>query len=107
MTAGTHAIMGAAPIVFVCALAGVVASVGQVGFKPATKALKPDFKKLNPLTRPEEHVQPELGGRGGQVDAQDRRRRRDHRARDLPEARRRWPASSACPPPPCSRTSAA
>jgi flagellar biosynthetic protein FlhB len=50
MTSGTHAIMGAAPIVFVCAIAGVVASVGQVGFKPATKALKPDFKKLNPLT---------------------------------------------------------
>jgi flagellar biosynthetic protein FlhB len=50
MTAGGHAIMGAAPIVFTCAIAGVVASVGQVGFRPATKALKPDFKKLNPLT---------------------------------------------------------
>jgi flagellar biosynthesis protein FlhB len=50
MTAGSHAIMGAAPIVFVCAIAGVVASVFQVGFKPATKAIKPDFKKLSPLT---------------------------------------------------------
>ena len=50
MSTGSHAIMGAAPIVVVCALAGIVASIGQVGFKPATKALKPDFKKLSPLS---------------------------------------------------------
>jgi flagellar biosynthesis protein FlhB len=50
MTTGTHAFMGAAPIVLVCALAGAAASVAQVGFKPSTKALKPDFKKLNPMT---------------------------------------------------------
>ena len=50
MASASHALMGVVPIVVVCALAGVAASVGQVGFKPSTKALKPDFKKLNPLT---------------------------------------------------------
>ena len=43
-----HVLAGIAPIVFVCAAAGVVASVGQVGFKPSLKAVAPDFKKLNP-----------------------------------------------------------
>src|SRR3954454_15722832 len=47
MAAGTHTLTGAAPIVLVCAIAGVVASVGQVGFKPSFKALRPDFKKLS------------------------------------------------------------
>jgi flagellar biosynthetic protein FlhB len=41
---------GGAPIVLVCAIAGVLASVLQVGFKPSTKALKPQFSKLNPMT---------------------------------------------------------
>jgi flagellar biosynthetic protein FlhB len=50
MTAGGHAFAGAAPIVLVCAIAGVLASVLQVGFKPSTKALKPQFSKLNPMT---------------------------------------------------------
>ena len=50
MTAGGHAFAGAAPIVLVCAIAGVVASVLQVGFKPSTKALKPQFSKLNPMS---------------------------------------------------------
>ena len=49
MAAGTHTLAGAAPIVLVCAIAGVVASVGQVGFKPSVKALRPDFKKLSPI----------------------------------------------------------
>jgi flagellar biosynthesis protein FlhB len=48
-TAGGHAFAGAAPIVLVCAIAGAVASVLQVGFKPSTKALKPQFGKLNPV----------------------------------------------------------
>ena len=46
--AGGHAFAGAAPIVLVCALAGVAANVAQVGFKPSAKALAPDFRKLNP-----------------------------------------------------------
>jgi flagellar biosynthetic protein FlhB len=50
MTAGGHAFAGAAPIVLVCAIAGVLANVLQVGFKPSTKALKPQFSKLNPMS---------------------------------------------------------
>jgi flagellar biosynthetic protein FlhB len=50
MTVGGHVAVAAAPVVAVCALAGIVANVGQVGLKPSAKALKPDFKKLNPLT---------------------------------------------------------
>jgi flagellar biosynthesis protein FlhB len=47
-TIGGHVLVGIAPIVFVCAAAGVIASVGQVGFKPSLQAVAPDFKKLNP-----------------------------------------------------------
>jgi flagellar biosynthesis protein FlhB len=47
---GGHVLGATAPIVLVCALAGVAANVLQVGFKPSTHALKPDFKKLNPMT---------------------------------------------------------
>jgi flagellar biosynthetic protein FlhB len=50
MTVGQHIALAAAPVIAVCALAGIIANVGQIGFKPASKALKPDFKKLNPLT---------------------------------------------------------
>jgi flagellar biosynthetic protein FlhB len=50
MTAGQHAVTAAAPIVFVCIAAGVIASVAQVGLKPSMKAVKPDFKKLNPMS---------------------------------------------------------
>jgi flagellar biosynthesis protein FlhB len=50
MTVGGHVFGAAAPIVLVCALAGVAANLMQVGFKPSPKALAPDFKKLNPIT---------------------------------------------------------
>jgi flagellar biosynthetic protein FlhB len=50
MTIGGHVLAGCAPIVLVCALAGVIANVGQVGFKPSMQALKPDFRKLNPAS---------------------------------------------------------
>jgi len=50
MTADSHAFASAAPIVLVCAIASVLASVVQVGFKPSTKALKPQFGKLNPVS---------------------------------------------------------
>jgi flagellar biosynthesis protein FlhB len=46
---GGHCFAAAAPLVLVCALAGVAANLMQVGFKPSTKALTPDFKKLNPM----------------------------------------------------------
>jgi flagellar biosynthesis protein FlhB len=47
---GGHVVLAMAPVVIACAVAGVLANVGQVGLKPASKALVPDFKKLNPLT---------------------------------------------------------
>jgi flagellar biosynthetic protein FlhB len=49
MTVGGHVAMAAAPVVFFCALGGVVASVAQVGVKPMPKAIWQP-KKLNPLT---------------------------------------------------------
>lgn len=42
--------LAVAPIAVVCLVAGVLASVGQVGFKPSPEALKPDPKKLNPIS---------------------------------------------------------
>jgi flagellar biosynthesis protein FlhB len=49
-TTGEVTLLAVAPVAVVCALAGLVASVAQVGFKPAPGAMKPDFKKINPLT---------------------------------------------------------
>jgi flagellar biosynthesis protein FlhB len=45
----TDAALAAAPIAFVCMIAGVVTGVLQVGWKPSGQALKPDPKKLNPI----------------------------------------------------------
>jgi flagellar biosynthetic protein FlhB len=45
-----HVLLAAAPIAVVCALAGACVSAAQVGIKPMPGAIKPDFKKLNPLT---------------------------------------------------------
>jgi flagellar biosynthetic protein FlhB len=39
-----------APVVGACGLAAIVVSVAQVGIRPKTQALKPDFKRLNPVT---------------------------------------------------------
>lgn len=39
-----------APVMIVVAIAGVVANVGQIGFKITPKALKPDPQKINPLS---------------------------------------------------------
>jgi flagellar biosynthesis protein FlhB len=49
VTTGGHVAAATAPVVGVCMVAGVLASVGQVGFKPTPKALW-EVKKLNPLT---------------------------------------------------------
>jgi flagellar biosynthesis protein FlhB len=49
-TAGQAALLAVAPIALACVLAGVAASVGMVGFKPSGKALKPDFRRMNPVT---------------------------------------------------------
>jgi flagellar biosynthetic protein FlhB len=47
-TVATTWLRSVAPIALACLLAGVVVTIVQVGLKP--KALKPDAKKLNPLT---------------------------------------------------------
>ncbi|MEA2227523.1 MAG: flagellar biosynthesis protein FlhB [Solirubrobacteraceae bacterium] len=41
--------LAAAPVMFVCLMAGLLANIAQVGGKPHPQALKPDPKKLNPL----------------------------------------------------------
>jgi flagellar biosynthesis protein FlhB len=48
--AGQAALLAVAPIALACVLAGVAASVGMVGFKPSGKALKPDFRRINPIS---------------------------------------------------------
>jgi flagellar biosynthesis protein FlhB len=40
----------AGPVIAVCALTGVVINVVQTGIRPTPGAIKPDFKKINPLT---------------------------------------------------------
>ncbi len=39
-----------APVAGVCLVAGLVAGVGQVGFRPTPQALKPDFRRINPAS---------------------------------------------------------
>ena len=39
-----------APVALACVGAAVVAGVAQVGFRPAGHALKPDFRRLNPVS---------------------------------------------------------
>jgi len=41
-------VLGVAPVAAVCLVAGVLANVAQSGIKPATHALVPDPKRLNP-----------------------------------------------------------
>lgn len=47
---GKTVLMCLAPIVGVCAITAIVVNLVQVGIKPKTKALKPNFKRLNPQT---------------------------------------------------------
>src|SRR5580704_1729985 len=45
-----HAILGTvAPIAALCLAAGIIVNVAQVSFKPTKQAIKPDFKKINPI----------------------------------------------------------
>src|SRR3712207_1719435 len=48
--AGGASLQAVAPIAVVCAVAGFLASVLQVGLKPSGKALRPDPKRMNPLS---------------------------------------------------------
>jgi flagellar biosynthetic protein FlhB len=42
--------MSVAPVAFACCLAGIVANVAQVRFRITPDAVKPEFKKLNPVS---------------------------------------------------------
>jgi flagellar biosynthesis protein FlhB len=42
--------MSVAPVAFACCLAGIVANVAQVRFRITPEAVKPEFKKLNPVS---------------------------------------------------------
>jgi flagellar biosynthesis protein FlhB len=43
-------LLGVGPIAAVCLVAGVLANVAQSGIRPATHALRPDPRRLNPMT---------------------------------------------------------
>jgi flagellar biosynthesis protein FlhB len=49
-SAGEAVLLAVAPIALACVLAGIAVNVGMVGFKPSGKALKPDPKRLNPIS---------------------------------------------------------
>ncbi len=42
--------LAVAPIAGACLAAALIAGVAQVGFKPSTQALKPDFRRINPAS---------------------------------------------------------
>ena len=49
-SAAVHTILGTvAPIAGLCLAAGLIVNVAQVSFKPSATAIKPDFKKINPI----------------------------------------------------------
>src|SRR4051812_15765033 len=48
LKSGETAMWCLAPIVGVCAVAGILINLLQVGLRPKTKALKPNFGRLNP-----------------------------------------------------------
>ena len=47
---GQHVGLALAPVVGACFVAGLAAAAGQVGLKPTPEAIKPDFKKINPVS---------------------------------------------------------
>jgi flagellar biosynthetic protein FlhB len=50
LRSGQDAALCLAPIAGVCALTAIVINLAQVGIRPKSKALKPNFKRLNPQT---------------------------------------------------------
>ena len=80
MDAGKATLLAVAPIALACMLAGVAASVGMVGLRPSGKALKPDFRRINPLSGAKNLFGPNALVETGQVDRQGRRHR-GHRGR--------------------------
>jgi flagellar biosynthesis protein FlhB len=43
-------LLAVGPVAGVCVAAGLLSGVAQVGFRPTAGALKPDFRRLNPVT---------------------------------------------------------
>jgi flagellar biosynthesis protein FlhB len=50
LDAGQQAALAVAPVVGACAVAAIVVAASQVGLKPRPGAIKPDPRKLNPVT---------------------------------------------------------
>jgi len=46
----TTFVLAAAPVAVACMSAGALAGVAQVGFKPSVQTLKPDFRRINPVS---------------------------------------------------------
>jgi flagellar biosynthetic protein FlhB len=49
-SAGEAVLLAVAPIALACVMAGVATNLGMVGLRPSGKALKPDPKRLNPVS---------------------------------------------------------
>jgi flagellar biosynthetic protein FlhB len=49
MESGRTVVLAVGPIAVACLVLGVLSNIGQVKWKPSTGALKPDFKRLDPL----------------------------------------------------------
>jgi flagellar biosynthesis protein FlhB len=47
---GKQGMLAALPVIAVCVISAVVVNVAQVGIRPHRKVLKPDFKRLNPIS---------------------------------------------------------
>ena len=56
-----------APIAGMCAAAAFLVNVAQVGFRPSSHALKPNFSKLNPLTGVKNTFGPRIFFEGGKA----------------------------------------
>lgn len=54
-----------APVAFVCAIAAVIANLGQVGLKPSAEALKPQPRRINPLSGAKNIFGPRMFFEGG------------------------------------------
>ena len=87
--ASTIGLLGLAPIVGACCVAGDRRQRRPGRHQAHAEALKPDFKRLNPVTGLQEHLRPERLVERRQEHRQGRRRRRDRRAGALlPQPRR-------------------
>ncbi len=51
---------GFLPVAGTCLIVGVLAGVGQVGFAPTTHSLKPDFRRINPVSGAKNLLGPNL-----------------------------------------------